>query len=162
MRDRGTAVSKAMGYGYGAGSGPFALLWCFVWIDLLSRIYGPWVPFVALSVLAMIMLIGVLAMLATSTAAENAGSAFSISNMTHSHADTYSYDAWWVNVIFLVVFAVIFVIPVVNYEPDYTERDRPPYKEDAKRSDRVATAESAGSSGREPQRPLLPIPVSEV
>lgn len=153
-----------MPHGYGGG-GPFAWLWCFLWIDLLTRIYGPWVPFIALSFVSAMMLVGILVLAAASN--QNSPTTDPTSNMTLSHTHTYSYDAWWVNVIFLAVFAVIFVIPVVNYEPDYREYDRPPYQEDAKKSDRVASGDSGGTSGgetsgREPQRPLLPIPVSEV
>jgi H+/Cl- antiporter ClcA len=151
-----------MPHGYGGG-GPFAWLWCFLWIDLLSRIYRPWVSFIALSFVALMMLIAILVLAAASNTEQNSPTTDPTSNMTLSHTHTYSYDAWWVNVIFLAVFAVIFVIPVVNYEPDYREYDRPPYQEDAKKSDRVATGpDVAAGGGREPQRPLLPIPVSDV
>lgn len=125
-----STYNAVMAHAYGGGG------------SLLTRIYGPWVPFMALSFVSVVMLIGVLVLEASSNIEHNTNS--------HTYSHTYSYDAWWVNVMFLAVFALIFVIPVVNYESGYKADDRPPYRG------------PADSDGKEPQRPLLPVVMPDV
>lgn len=170
---------------YGGG-GPFAWLWCFLLVDLLTRIYGPWAFFVLFSFFGLLSLAAILFIAASQSAVTITQSPPSppsppLADVTgilgmnsttgeifNSHTHTYSYDAWWVNVIFLAVFMLIFVVPVVNYEPDYKEYDRPAYDENARQTETPQTPQAPQIPQtpqiprNPPQRPFLPLqPISE-
>lgn len=117
-----------MGYGYQGG--PFAWLWCFVWIDLLTRVYGPWASFMVISFFAFAALFALLVMIwdpnpdTDSDSGPNSAHTMSFTNMTHSHtSQSASYDAWWANVIVLLIFAVIFATPVIAYNRSSVDTD---------------------------------------
>lgn len=121
-----------MGYGYQGG--PFAWLWCFVWIDLLTRVYGPWASFMVISFFAFALLFALLVMIwdpnpdtdsdSGPNSGPNSAHTMSFTNMTHSHtSQSASYDAWWANVIVLLIFAVIFATPVIAYNRSPVDTD---------------------------------------
>lgn len=166
---------------YGGG-GPFAWLWCFLLVDLLTRIYGPWAFFVLFSFFGLLSFVAILSIASQSAVTITQsppsppsppladvtgilGMNSTTGEIFNSHTHTYSYDAWWVNVIFLAVFMLIFVVPVVNYEPDYKEYDRPAYDENARQTETPQTPQTPQTSQtpqiprnprNPPQRPLLP------
>ena len=170
---------------YGGG-GPFAWLWCFLLVDLLTRIYGPWAFFVLFSFFGLLSFVAILFIAASQSAVNSIPSPPSppsppLADVTgilamnsttgeifNSHTHTYSYDAWWVNVIFLAVFVLIFVVPVVNYGlygPDYKEYDRPAYDDNAQTPQTPQTSQIPRNPRNPPQRPFLPLqplqPISE-
>ena len=134
-----------MGYVY-PGRNPFACLWCILWIDLLSRTYGPWAACMVIGFLLFVLLIFVV-----------------LEALSYGGA---SYDTWWTNVIFFFMFALILAITAVNCRPKrserYTEYNRPPYTESRTPSAAAGVVSGVSGTAAAPQRPLLPVPLVEV
>jgi len=128
-----------MGYVY-PGRNPFACLWCVLWIDLVSRTYGPWAAYIVLGFLLFALLIFVV-----------------LEALSYSSA---SYDMWWTNVIFFAVFALILATTAVNWRSTRSERYTE-YNGKAYTEPRTPSA-AAGGTAAAPQRPLLPVPLVEV
>ena len=166
-----------MAYVYGGAGGPFAWLWCLLYFDLLSRIYGPWVPFIISFVLAATMLVGLIVLAVASNTQPNESASDSTYEISYQHAHSYddwwlntkpsdpsnataaiarshayyyTYEFWWFELIFLATFVIILVVPVVHYNSDPQ-----PYKRDGVAPGVSATKKSDQENRIEPQRPLL-------
>lgn len=139
-----------MAYAHGGVGGPFAWLWCLLYFDLLSKIYGPWVPFIALTLLAATMMTGLIVLAVASNSQQNEP-ASNTNPSERSHA--YQYEFWWFELIFLATFVIVLVVPVVRYNSDSQSNGKngvAPGIVSAKKSD------EKNEIG--PQRPLLSIP----
>lgn len=146
-----------MSYGYGYRGGPLAWLWCFVWVDLLTRVYGPWASCMVISFFVFAALFALLVMTSDPTPDTASSTASSTAHQSHqshqSHtSQSASFDAWWANVIVLVTFAIIFAIPVISYNRSSVDTDR---------TDRTDLTDSPDQP-KQAQRPLLTLPEEEL